>query len=274
MASAGASIIQVYTHFGYRGVGTARLLKDEISSSLLDNGPATISANATWKGQIGKEYKGQAMGWNEERLNKDADKLKSEARGLGDMLRKAWEEDDLERLVREAEAALGTGSSSASGSGSGSGAGAGAGGSRDNLAGAANGGVIRNIEAATTAAGEEMGQLESQIVRAIEALSAEREASRQQDQDQASPGALLISETTTNPTAQIESEPIGGPLGPIVVPSSSSSLPSELKYSTSTSTSNASNVGVPLVDQPTVGLDTAARDGFRDQAKSGQRRLV
>lgn len=97
MANAGASIVQVYTHFGYRGVGTPRLLKDELASLL---------GSSTWKANIGSEYHGVHMGWDEKRLFNEADALKAEAQGLGDMLRKQWHKDDMARLVAEAEAAI------------------------------------------------------------------------------------------------------------------------------------------------------------------------
>lgn len=191
MANAGASIIQVYTHFGYRGVGTPRLIKDEITAAL---------GTGSWKASIGTEY--QHMGWDEKRLTNDADKLKAEAQGLGDMLRKQWHEDDVARLVAEAEAAL-----------------SGEGGPRDNLAGS------------KSDVPSEMGQLEGQIVQAIEALSSERR---------------------TVEAAPVEAAPTVG------------SAPAELLTETS----------IPIIDQPSVGLDSTARDEWRDQVKSSQRRLV
>lgn len=97
MAQAGASLIQVYTLFGYRGVGTPRLLKDEITQALLGH---------TWKNQIGTEWEGQQMGWDEKRLEKESQALKEEAEGLGELLRHLNEKEDMQKLVREAEEAL------------------------------------------------------------------------------------------------------------------------------------------------------------------------
>ena len=201
MAQAGASIVQVYTHFGYRGVGTARLLKDEISGVM--KGP--------WRGNVKKD------GWDEKRVASEGDALKAEAQGLGDMLRKQWEEDDLARLVGEAEAAIG-GETDAQ-----------AAGSRDNLAGAA-----------------EMGQLEGQIVQAIEALAQERR------EGQTAALSRAVEPSTTEPPAATETtpmliEPVGGPLGPVVV---------------------------PIVDQPNVGADLSAREDWREEVRTSQRRLV
>ena len=104
MANAGASLVQLYTSFGYRGVGTARLLKDEISQSL---------SGATWKQLIGNDWEAQAMGWDEKRLELESEKVRKEAADLGEILRKAWEEDDLKRLVEAAEKALHEGKSGA-----------------------------------------------------------------------------------------------------------------------------------------------------------------
>jgi dihydroorotate dehydrogenase len=97
MAQAGASLIQVYTLFGYRGVGTPRLLKDEITQALLGH---------TWKNQIGTEWEGQQMGWDEKRLEKENEALRKEAEGLGAMLRSLKEKEDLQSLVKEVEEAL------------------------------------------------------------------------------------------------------------------------------------------------------------------------
>ena len=97
MAQAGASLVQVYTLFGYRGVGTPRLLKDEITQALLGH---------TWKNQIGTEWEGQQMGWDEKRLEKESEALRKEAEGLGAMLRNLKEKEDMQSLVKEAEEAL------------------------------------------------------------------------------------------------------------------------------------------------------------------------
>ena len=97
MARAGASLVQVYTLLGYRGVGTPRLLKDEITQALLGH---------TWKNVLGTEWEGTQMGWDEKRLEKESAALRKEAEGLGDLLRHLNEKEDMQRLVREAEAAL------------------------------------------------------------------------------------------------------------------------------------------------------------------------
>ena len=98
-ARAGASIVQVYTHFGYRGVGTPRLMKDEISRDLVAGG------GSTWKSQVGKDW-GKGMGWDEERVSKEGEALRKEAEDLGSLLASINEKEDTARLVSEAQAAL------------------------------------------------------------------------------------------------------------------------------------------------------------------------
>ncbi|WVN85863.1 dihydroorotate dehydrogenase (fumarate) [Cryptococcus depauperatus CBS 7841] len=100
MAHAGATVIQVYTSFGYRGVGTPRLIKDEISESL---------KGAKWIDQIGQDWtgQGQTMGWDEARVKQESDALKDEAKGLGDLLRRLTEKEEIANLVAQAEKALG-----------------------------------------------------------------------------------------------------------------------------------------------------------------------
>jgi dihydroorotate dehydrogenase len=97
MAGAGASIVQLYTSFGYRGVGTPRLLKDEITEGL---------QGKSWKDVVARDWEGKEMGWDEKRLEHETDALKREAEGLGQLLREAWEKDDTDRLVKEAQAVL------------------------------------------------------------------------------------------------------------------------------------------------------------------------
>lgn len=97
MAQSGASLVQVYTLFGYRGVGTPRLLKDEVSREL---------KGRSWKTVIGSDWKGGEMGWDEKRLEKESETLKNEAKGLGDLLRHLNEKEGLQRLIAEAEAAI------------------------------------------------------------------------------------------------------------------------------------------------------------------------
>ncbi|ODO07321.1 dihydroorotate dehydrogenase (fumarate) [Cryptococcus wingfieldii CBS 7118] len=106
MANAGASLVQVYTSFGYRGVGTPRLIKDEITESLKSQG------GASWSEQVGKDWMGKeggvaAMGWDENRIKHEAELLKTEAASLASLLKEAGEKQDLGRLVAEAEKALG-----------------------------------------------------------------------------------------------------------------------------------------------------------------------
>ncbi|KAK8865841.1 dihydroorotate dehydrogenase (fumarate) [Kwoniella newhampshirensis] len=102
MVQAGASIVQVYTTFGYRGVGTPRLIKDEITQSLVGTG-------SSWREEIGKDWKstGLTMGWDEKRLYQESQAVKKEAEGLGELLRQLTEKEGVAKLVQEAEAALG-----------------------------------------------------------------------------------------------------------------------------------------------------------------------
>ncbi|ORY35584.1 Dihydroorotate dehydrogenase-domain-containing protein [Naematelia encephala] len=97
MARAGASVVQIYTSFGYRGVGAPRLLKDEISTEL---------KGSSWSSEIGKDWSDGGMGWDEERLKRDSEAIRREAQGLSDLLRELNETRDMERLVQEAERAL------------------------------------------------------------------------------------------------------------------------------------------------------------------------
>nr|KIR48879.1 dihydroorotate dehydrogenase (fumarate) [Cryptococcus bacillisporus CA1280] len=102
MANAGASIVQIYTSFGFRGVGTPRLIKDEISERL--NGES-------WKTRVGSDWasSGQPMGWDENRLKQESQALVEEAKGLAELLRQSSTTDDKEtaKLVEEAERVLG-----------------------------------------------------------------------------------------------------------------------------------------------------------------------
>ncbi|WVO19830.1 dihydroorotate dehydrogenase (fumarate) [Cryptococcus decagattii] len=102
MANAGASIVQIYTSFGFRGVGTPRLIKDEISERL--NGES-------WKTRVGSDWasSGQPMGWDENRLKQESQALVEEAKGLAELLRQSSTTDEKEtaKLVEEAERVLG-----------------------------------------------------------------------------------------------------------------------------------------------------------------------
>lgn len=106
MARAGASFVQLYTAFGYRGVGCAGVIKDEISSNL---------AGQTWKSQVGSE----AGEW-EDQLGKVGAEVKREAESLADVLKHLREsaKDKVDagssqllfegnKLIRAAEQALG-----------------------------------------------------------------------------------------------------------------------------------------------------------------------
>ena len=106
MARAGASTFQIYTSFGYRGVGTPRLLKDDLASMLRLEG-------RTWKDEVGRQA-GEDMGWDEKRLERESERLKAEAERWGEELRKMQEDEDTRRLVEEAQAALGRGPDEAS----------------------------------------------------------------------------------------------------------------------------------------------------------------
>lgn len=117
MARAGASMVQLYTSFGYRGVGTPRLIKDEITNSLSlsSSGSASgASSTSTWKSQIGIEA-GKYVG-DEDRLRKTRDQLMQEAKGLGELLKdlatkkdegKGDRDEETSSLIRMAEEALG-----------------------------------------------------------------------------------------------------------------------------------------------------------------------
>ena len=143
MARAGASLIQVYTLFGYRGVGTPRLLKDEISTSLKGH---------SWKSQIGSDWQGKDLGYNEKRFETESAELKKEAEGLGELLRHLDEKEGLQNLIREAEAAVQRPAEP-----------------RDNLLGAE-----QTTDAPQTISPEVGNALEQAIVAAIQAPKGER----------------------------------------------------------------------------------------------------
>ncbi|WVQ97130.1 dihydroorotate dehydrogenase (fumarate) [Kwoniella sp. CBS 9459] len=154
MARAGASLVQVYTSFGYRGVGTPRLIKDEITSALNPDsasgsssgfGSGSALVKSTWKGEVGKDWGSSngagAMGWDERRVAHESEAVKKEAEGLGELLRQLDDREGLATLTREAEQALRdirqdvsqAQSEPAAGQGHGQGQ---EGGARDNLVGA------------------------------------------------------------------------------------------------------------------------------------------
>ncbi|WWD09245.1 dihydroorotate dehydrogenase (fumarate) [Kwoniella europaea PYCC6329] len=117
MARAGASLVQLYTSFGYRGVGTPRLIKDEITDQL-------HTGQTNWLGQVGKDYSNGQMGWDENRIKRESDNIKKEAENLGDLLRHISEKESMADLINRAEQALGRGKSESVAEGP-----------RDNLAG-------------------------------------------------------------------------------------------------------------------------------------------
>ncbi|KAK6905542.1 dihydroorotate dehydrogenase (fumarate) [Kwoniella mangroviensis CBS 8507] len=117
MARAGASLVQLYTSFGYRGVGTPRLIKDEITTQL-------NTGRTNWTGQVGKDYSNGQMGWDENRIKRESDNIKKEAENLGDLLRHISEKESMADLINRAEQALGRGKSESVAEGP-----------RDNLAG-------------------------------------------------------------------------------------------------------------------------------------------
>jgi dihydroorotate dehydrogenase len=99
MARAGASMVQVYTAFGYRGVGTPRLLKDEIAHALVPG--------ASWEKQVGADYGGASgMKWDAARVAAEGAKLRAEARELGNVLTEIREKMDTHQLAAEADEAL------------------------------------------------------------------------------------------------------------------------------------------------------------------------
>lgn len=97
MCRAGASTVQVYTAFGYRGVGTPRLLKDEITGLL--------APGASWEKQVGSDYAG-ALGWDESRIAHEGARLRAEAAELGSVLSQIKEKLDMDQLAAEANHAL------------------------------------------------------------------------------------------------------------------------------------------------------------------------
>ncbi|GMK57623.1 hypothetical protein CspeluHIS016_0404570 [Cutaneotrichosporon spelunceum] len=79
MAHAGAAMVQVYTAFGYRGVGTPRLLKDEIKRDL--------APGASWEKQVGADYGGvTGMPWDASRVAAEGAHLRAHAHELGHVL--------------------------------------------------------------------------------------------------------------------------------------------------------------------------------------------
>lgn len=113
MANAGASIVQVYTSFGFRGVGTPRLIKDEITERLKAEREAEAGGEGkggSWKTHVGRDWVSsgqQPMGWDENRLQQESQALVEEARGLAELLRQSDDKEETVKLVEQAERALG-----------------------------------------------------------------------------------------------------------------------------------------------------------------------
>lgn len=113
MANAGASIVQVYTSFGFRGVGTPRLIKDEITERLKAEREAEAGGEGkggSWKTHVGRDWVSsgqQPMGWDENRLQQESQALVEEARGLAELLQQSNDKEETVKLVEQAERALG-----------------------------------------------------------------------------------------------------------------------------------------------------------------------
>lgn len=113
MANAGASIVQVYTSFGFRGVGTPRLIKDEITERLKaerEREAGGEGKGGSWKTHVGRDWVSagqQPMGWDENRLQQESQALVEEARGLAELLRQSNDKEETVKLVEQAERALG-----------------------------------------------------------------------------------------------------------------------------------------------------------------------
>ncbi|KAI9637500.1 putative Dihydroorotate dehydrogenase mitochondrial precursor [Dioszegia hungarica] len=187
MARAGAATVQMYTSFAYRGIGAPRLLKDEISADLVRDGKS-------WKSEIGADWADREMGWDEKRLEKESKALKEEAEDLGRLLRKSSEEKDTARLIKEVEAAL-SGKRVSQPDSSSTGGEAAEGGARDNLAGAQPGSP--SAQPAGTPKAAEGGEKSAPSAASPTPTDKAVEAPQQ--------GGVHVS------------EPLGGPLGPIVV---------------------------------------------------------
>lgn len=98
MCRAGASTVQVYTAFGYRGVGTPRLLKDEITG-LLDPG-------ASWEKQVGTDQAVHHMRWDESRIAHEGAELKAEVAELQNVMAQIRDKREVMKLAAEADEAL------------------------------------------------------------------------------------------------------------------------------------------------------------------------
>lgn len=216
MARAGATTVQMYTSFAYRGIGAPRLLKDEISADLVRDGKS-------WKSEIGADWADREMGWDEKRLEKESKALKEEAEDLGRLLRKSSEEKDTARLIKEVEAAL-SGKRVSQPDSSSTGGEAAEGGARDNLAGAQPGSP--SAQPAGTPKAAEGGEKSAPSAASPTPTDKAVEAPQQ--------GGVHVS------------EPLGGPLGPIVV-------------------QQVRQVDAPFVPKPSA---------FTGEVREGKRRLV
>ncbi|WRT63988.1 dihydroorotate dehydrogenase (fumarate) [Kwoniella shivajii] len=262
MARAGASLIQVYTSFGYRGVGTPRLIKDEITTHL-------IESKSSWKNEIGKDWKSggstssSSMGWDMtvNKLKQQSDQIKEEAKSLADLLKQLSDKESMADLISQAEKALGLSSSSSSSSPSSSSPSSsnvdgsnpsvtvsnGIGGPRDNLAGASSSGTGQGV------IGNESDDVASGLIESGGANTRSIESNSPQEQS-----------SNQTPSTSAESQADNG-VGAPSIQQALLSTPAAIDLTPQVI------VDSPVIPEPT--LDE--RDNQWSQAvKTGQRRLV
>ena len=89
-AKAGASFVQLYTSFGYAGVGTCRRIKDELTEAL-------ARENSTWKEVVDKAVK--ELSAKEKVVARDAEPVMKEEDGIQTLVKEALAiRDQLEAL--------------------------------------------------------------------------------------------------------------------------------------------------------------------------------
>ena len=89
-AKAGASFVQLYTSFGYAGVGTSRRIKDELTEAL-------ARENTTWKEVVDKAVK--ELSAKEKVVARDAEPVMKEEDGIQTLVKEALAiRDQLEAL--------------------------------------------------------------------------------------------------------------------------------------------------------------------------------
>ena len=94
-ARAGASLVQVYTSFGYDGVGTCRRIKDELVSLLRAEGK-------TWRGLVDETV--QTLSWKEPEPLKPNSVLEPGEATIGELIEEAEElKVLLDRLANKTE---------------------------------------------------------------------------------------------------------------------------------------------------------------------------